>query len=130
MAETEQDIEQQRAEVREYLAKIRKTVEEANALVDQTDLRLKETDRLLASMGLTREQVSGFKFTREQRLAAHEELQRMGLPPIEDDEASFDFDAAVDEVRAGQIETAGDGEGDVVEARRRKFGNFMQEYRL
>lgn len=130
MAEGDADIERDREEVREYLSRIRKTIEESNALVDQTNLRLAETDRLLAAQGLTREQVSGFKFTREQRLAANEELRRMGLPVIEDDEAAFDFDAAMEEVRAGQLETADGQEGDVVDERRRKFGNFMQAYRL
>lgn len=130
MAEGNADIERNREEIREYLSRIRKTIEESNALVDQTNLRLAETDRLLAAQGLTREQVRGFKFTREQRLAANEELQRMGLPVIEDDEAAFDFDAAMDEVRAAQLETADGQEGDVVDERRRKFGNFMQTYRL
>lgn len=119
-----------RQELDECLAKIRRTIADSNELIAQAELRIAETDRLLASQGLTREQVMNFKFSREQRLAVNEELRRMGLPPIEDDEAAFDFETAVEEVRAGQLETAGDGTGDVVEDRRRKFGNFMQEFRL
>lgn len=123
---TEQDV-------REYLAKIRKTIAESEAVVTQAQLRIQETDRFLASQGLTREQVMGFKFTKEQRLAANEELRRRGLPPIEEDEASFDFDAATADLRASQLEIGPeeDGKGsDMLAERQRKFGNFMQEYRL
>lgn len=123
--------EKPKESIDEYLARIRKTIADSRELVSQAELRIAETDRLLAKEGLTREEVMAFKFTREQRLAVNEELQRRGLPPIEDDESSFDFDAAVEEVRAGQLEVGGDDSGeDVVESRRRKFGNFMQEFRL
>ena len=65
----------------EYLARIRKTIAESEALVSQTELRMRETDRLLESQGLTREQVLAMRFTREQKLAVNEELKRRGLPP-------------------------------------------------
>lgn len=114
----------------EYLARIRKTIADSRELVSQAELRIAETDRLLEKEGLTREEVLSFRFTHEQRLAVNEELKRCGLPPIEDEEASFDFDAAAEEVRAGQLEVGGGDGVDIVEDRRRKFGNFMQQYRL
>ena len=46
----------------EYLARIRKTIAESEALVAQTELRMRETDRLLESQGLTREQVLSLRF--------------------------------------------------------------------
>ena len=58
------------AEVKEYLATIRKTVADSQAAIDAAQLRLKETDRLLESQGLTREQVLNFKVTPTHRLAA------------------------------------------------------------
>lgn len=129
----EKSISEQQREVREYLANIRKTIAQSQALVTEAELRIKETDRFLERYGLTREQVMDFKFTREQRLAVNEELRRLGLPPVEEDEASFDFDAATAEVRAAQLETAPEGNGsgnDLLAERQRKFGTFMQEYRL
>jgi len=117
------------SEVDEYLARIRKTVAESEALIAEANLRIAETDRLLASQGLTRQQVLDMQFTREQRLAVNEQLRLMGLPPIEDDETAFDFDAATEAVRAGTLEPTPDDAGDPV-ARQRKFDNFMQAYRL
>jgi len=114
--------------VDEYLAKIRKTIAESNALVDQAKLRIAETDRLLASQGLTREQVLGFNVTRDQMLAVNEELRRRGLPPLEEDEAAFDFRAATEQLRAVQAEDV--VSQDELAERQRKFGVFMQEYRL
>lgn len=129
---SEQEAEK-KAEVREYLAKIRKSIADAEAVVSAAELRIKETDRFLEAQGLTREQVLNFKFTREQRLAVNEELRRLGLPPVDDDEAAFNFDAATAEVRAAQLETAPDESAsgqDALAERQRKFGTFMQEYRL
>ncbi len=78
----------------EYLARIRKTIAESEALVEQAELRMHETDRLLESQGLTREQVMALRFTKEQKLAVNEELKRRGLPPLEDDGAEVDDDPA------------------------------------
>ena len=116
-------------EVKEYLAGIRKTIAESNAMVEQARLRIQETDRLLESQGLTREQVLGFKVSPEAMLAANEELRRRGLPPIEADDASFDFAAATDELRAADRAPT-PPPGDELAERQRKFGAFMQEYRL
>lgn len=115
-------------EVKEYLAKIRKTIAESNAMIEQANLRIQETDRLLASQGLTREQVKNFRVSRDQVQLANEELRRRGLPPIEQDDAAFDFRAAMEEVRAAEPEDA--VTSDELAERQRKFGNFMQEYRL
>lgn len=117
------------AEVKDYLAGIRKTIADSEALVEQARLRIAETDRLLAAQGLTREQVLGFKVTRDQLLVVNEELRRRGLPPLEDDEAAFDFRAATDELRAAE-RPAAPSAGDELAERQRKFGVFMQDYRL
>ena len=117
------------AEVKDYLAGIRKTIADSEALVEQARLRIVETDRLLAAQGLTREQVLGFKVTRDQLLVVNEELRRRGLPPLEDDEAAFDFRAATDELRAAD-RPAAPSAGDELAERQRKFGVFMQDYRL
>lgn len=117
------------AEVKDYLAGIRKTIADSEALVEQARLRIAETDRLLASQGLTREQVLGFRVTRDQLLVVNEELRRRGLPPIEDDEAAFDFRAATDGLRAADRPAAPPA-GDELAERQRKFGVFMQDYRL
>lgn len=119
-------------EIKEYLAKIRKSIAESEALVEQAGLRIQETDRFLASQGLTREEVLKFNPTREQLLAVNEELRRRGLPPLEDDEAAFNFDAATDELRrVAQVDAETEtGNTDELAARQRKFGTFMQQYRI
>ena len=118
-------------EIQEYLAKIRKTIADSESLIAQADLRIAETDRLLASQGLTREEVMNFQVTREQKLAVNEELRRRGLPPIEEDEAAFSFDAATAELRdAASIPDGPAGSDDELAERQRKFGTFMQQYRI
>ena len=118
-------------EIREYLAKIRKTIADSEALIAQADLRIAETDRLLESQGLTREQVLNFEVTREQKLAVNEELRRRGLPPIEEDEAAFSFDAATAELRgAASLSDGPAASDDELAERQRKFGTFMQQYRI
>ena len=125
MADKERDIEA-------YLARIRKTIADSNAAVSQAELRIAETDRLLAAQGLTREQVLGFKFTGEQKLAVNEELKRRGLPPIEDE-----MDGIADGLREDQFSgrpampnfEAGDAQGDL-ENRQRKFGMMMKPFQL
>ena len=121
-------------EIKEYLAKIRKSIAESEALVEQASLRIQETDRFLAQQGLTREHVLNMSFTREQILAVNEELRRRGLPPVEDDEAAFSFDAATDELRRaasvqGGLEAEA-GSSDELADRQRKFGTFMQQFRI
>ena len=66
-----------------YLARIRKTIEASNRLVEQVGLRIRETDRMLEQQGLTREQVMAMHFSEAQMEAANAELKRRGLDPIE-----------------------------------------------
>lgn len=126
--------EEQKARERldELLARTRKNIAESQALVEQAELRIAETDRYLAEHGLTREQVSNMRFTREQKLAVNEELRRRGLPPLEDDDSAYDFDAAAAEFRDETLlETVASDPGeDALSERRRKFNNFMQAYRI
>ena len=125
--------ENRKEDVEMTLARARKTVAESRTLLEQVNLRLQETDRFLAKQGLTREQVRNMRFTKEQRLLANAELKRRGLPPIEDDDLDADFDAATAAVRAAQLELPPDpGESgrDMLAERQRKFGNFMQTYRI
>ena len=116
-------------EVEDYLAKIRKTIADSQAVIDAANLRIQETDRLLESQGLTREQVLNFKVTPEHRLAVNEELRRRGLPPLEEDDASSSFDAATAELR-GQADAPEFVLDDELAERQRRFGNLMHEFRI
>lgn len=116
-------------EVEEYLARIRKTIADSQAVIDAANLRIQETDRLLESQGLTREQVLDFKVTPEHRLAVNEELRRRGLPPLEDDESASSFDAATAELRGTGGEPFVSPDDELAE-RQRRFGNLMHEFRL
>ena len=116
-----------------YLARIRKTIADSNALVSKVELRIAETDRMLAEQGLTREQVRNFRFSGEQKLVVNEELKRRGLPPIEDDE--FDDpviephgDSSVGRPAMPNFE-AGDVQSDL-ENRQKKFGMMMKPFQL
>lgn len=133
-------MEKTQEEINEYLAKIRRTVSESEALLAAVQLRFEETDRLLAANGLTREQILEWHPTKEQRLALNEELRKQGLPPLEENEDFVDFDSATAQVRAEKPpveeppveENSGDGasQGSEIEMRQKKFNNFMQELRL
>lgn len=121
-----------------YLARIRRTIEESNRLVAEAELRIAETDRMLARQGLTREQVLGFRFTGEQRLAVNEELRRQGLPELEfGDEgedgaapaAAFPEDAYAGRPAAPNFVPEGSS-GEDLENRRRKFGMMMKPFQL
>lgn len=116
-------------EIKEYLAKIRKTIDESNALIEQAKLRIAETDRFLEQQGLTREEVLKYNPTREQIIAVNEELKRRGLPPLQEDELSLSFDSATEALRNAEMPTETPVDDELAE-RRRKFGNFMQEFRL
>ena len=116
----------------EYLARIRKTIAESEALVQQTELRMRETDRMLESQGLTREQLLSVRFTREQKLAVNEELKRRGLPPLDDADEDPPPDPAPTVpagVPAASNVPVADSQGDL-ENRRRKFGMMMKPFSL
>lgn len=117
-------------DVKEYLARIRKTVEASKALMESVDLRLKETDRLLEAQGLTRDEIRKMRFTSEQRELANAELKRLGLDPIEADDTAMDFDLATANYRESFGDSADAEDESVLEARQRKFGTFMQQFRL
>ena len=133
MAVSEFDMKRQRDEIQEYLAKIRKTVAESEAMAQQVELRLQETDRLLASQGLTREQVLSFRFTDEQRELVNRELQRRGLGRLDftDHES---FDDLTDAMRAKTDDAPAEApqaeRRDEVEERADRFRMMMREYRV
>ena len=76
MAEREKDV-------KEYLARIRKTIADSERVVSQAALRIAETDRLLERQGLTREQVMAMHFSEAQIESVNAELRRRGLDPLE-----------------------------------------------
>ena len=117
-----------RDEIEELLARTRKNIAESRELVSQAELRIAETDRFLAQHGLTREQVMNMRFTPAQKLAVNEELQRMGLPPIEEDQAAYDFNAATAELRDASQQ--GDGADNSPADRARKLTPLMYDIRL
>ena len=112
-------------EVESFLAGIRKTIADSEKLIESTRLRIAETDRMLESQGLTREQVLSLEFTPEQRLRVNEELRRLGLPPIEDGEVR-DFDSAASDLSES---VAGSAEVTFAE-RSRRFDSLMHGFRL
>ena len=112
-------------EVEEYLASIRQTIAKSENLIAEAELRMAETDRFLEAQGLTREQVLNLKLTGEQRRLVDEELKRRGLPGLEEDEAT----GAPPVFGATPSWGAQDTQGDL-DNRRRKFGAFMQQFRM
>jgi len=113
-----------REEIEATLKRARKTVAAAKALMAEADLRIQETDRFLAKQGLTREQVMAMQFTAEQRALVNEELKRKGLPPLDDEVApASDFDSGRRLPEATEAPTT-------VGERQRRFGTFMQQFRI
>ena len=133
MTESGDDIKRRQADIEEHLAKIRKTVAESEAMVQQVELRIQETDRLLASQGLTREQVLGFRFTDEQRELVNRELERHGFGRLDfaDPEG---FDAKTEQLRnVSDAEPAEDRPTESMvdlDERARRFQMMMNEYRV
>lgn len=129
MTELEEDTEK-------YLAKIRKTIKDSKNLMEQAELRIAETDRLLAEQGVTREQIRKMTFTPEQIKAVNEELERRGLPKIESDLVP---QAAQDPVPLSEatpvkpaptvVPDSSDVDADPVN-RSRKFNVMMQRFKL
>ena len=112
-------------DVQAYLARIRRTIAESENLVSQAELRIAETDRMLESQGLTREQVLNLKLSGEQRRLVDEELRRRGLPGLEEDEARGGMPVYDATPSWGAQDTQGD-----LDNRRRKFGALMQQFRM
>ena len=119
-----------------YLARIRRTIAESSRLVEQAGLRMAETDRLLESQGLTREQVMGFRFTAAQREAVNEELRRRGMEPLEDEIGSLE------DWRAGGVDRsapfpnfptsdpASSQPSNELAERQKKFGMMMKPFQI
>ncbi len=129
MQTTDEKNEALRRETQAYLAKIRRTIQAGKEMVASVDLRLAETDRLLAQEGLTREQVANLTFTAEQKAAVEAELKRRGLPSLSEIESE---EARPREIRGGGTPPAPDAvERDgTAENRRKKFGVMMQQFRM
>jgi hypothetical protein len=110
-----------------YLARIRRTIEESNRLVEQVGLRIRETDRMLEQQGLTREQVMAMRFSDAQIEAANEELKRRGMDPLEQWEAGG---AAAQEASVPAPDPADAAGGDELAERQRKFGMMMKPFQI
>ena len=120
------------AETKAYLDKIARTVAESKAIISQVELRMAETDRMLASQGLTREDVQTMTFTPEQLNAVNRELKRRGMAPLD-----------AEEILNRQEDTQVAGDGAAAESRQatetpeenlgnrqKKFSMMMNKLRL
>ena len=117
-------------DVQAYLARIRRTIAESENLVSQAELRIAETDRMLESQGLTREQVLNFHFTQAQREAANEELRRRGLEPIEWDEGDGMGHEMDDASRVSGLASEDSASDSEFAERQRKFGMMMKPFQI
>ena len=116
-------------DVQAYLARIRKTIAESENLVSQAELRIAETDRMLESQGLTREQVLNFHFTEVQREAVNEELKRRGLDPLAEWESDIGRDA-LDEPHVSNLASEDFAPDAELAERQRKFGMMMKPFQI
>ena len=116
-------------DVQAYLARIRKTIAESENLVSQAELRIAETDRMLESQGLTREQVLNFHFTQAQREAVNEELKRRGLDPLAEWESDIGRDA-LDEPHVSNLASEDFAPDAELAERQRKFGLMMKPFQI
>ena len=115
-------------ETKAYLARIRKTIEESSRLVEQVDLRIRETDRMLEQQGLTREQVMQMRFSDAQLEAVNEELKRRGLDPLEKWAMTDSGEPDVPYVSGlASDDVAPDAE---LAERQRKFGMMMKPFQI
>lgn len=128
-------------ETEAYLARIRRTIAESSRLVEQAHLRIAETDRMLESQGLTREQVMNFRFTDEQREAVNRELVRQGMEPLEDDDGLMyarreTLDMGAEDMRHETLDAsrvsglASQDASDELAERQRKFGMMMKPFQI
>ena len=124
-------------DIEAYLAGIRKTIADSNAVVAQAELRIQETDRMLAQQGLTREQVLAMQFSEDQVRAANEELRRRGMEPFDDEAVAMltqpqnQLGDPVSEAASGSpIAGPDDASGTELENRQRKFGMMMKPFQI
>ena len=115
-------------DVQAYLARIRKTIADSENLVSQARLRIAETDRMLESQGLTREQVMEMHFSAAQMEAVNAELKRRGMDPLEElpETERFEPDYGSPTPAAGDV-AASNAE---LENRQRKFGMMMKPFQI
>lgn len=121
--QTAEDARRKAFEIRAQIEKVRRTVAASEAMTEQVERRIRETDELLASQGLTREQVLAFRFTDEQRDLVNAELRRLGLPTLD-----VEFGAGVD--APAVVESAPEGGEDALEARAGKLRMMAQSFRV
>ena len=115
-------------ETKAYLARIRKTIEESNRIVEQAGLRIRETDRMLEQHGLTREQVMAMRFSDAQLDAVNEELKRRGLDPLE--KWAMNDSEAPDEPPVSSIAPEDFAPDAGLAERQRKFGMMMKPFHI
>lgn len=106
-----------KSEVTSYLEKIQKSISESEALVEQAERRIAETDELLARVGVTREELRRMRPTPEQIQVVNEELARRGIEPLE---------IVEEHVPNEEIVAAEEG----LEHRKLQFGAMMNGVRL
>ena len=121
-------------ETEAYLARIRRTIAESNRLVEAVGLRMAETDRMLESQGLTREQVMNFRFTENQLEAVNRELVRLGMDPLEEEPSVYTglnsgLDSDTPIVAPPEAREDGPAGGELAE-RQRKFGMMMKPFQI
>lgn len=125
-----------------YLARIRRTIAESSRLVEQAQLRIAETDRMLESQGLTREQVMGFRFSEEQRELVNRELARRGMEPVDWDFGGQDTgggdpqpqtfkpsELQPSDPQASSLRPSSAPDAELAE-RQRKFGMMMKPFQI
>lgn len=121
---SEQERTLSSAETEAYLARIRETIKKSELLIEQAELRIRETDRLLEEQGLTREDVAhlldGVEVPAELRERIEAELAAQDGIVEEERRAAL---ARLQEERGGAEET-GSAEAS------RHFGPLMRQFRL
>ena len=123
-------------DIQSYLARIRKTIADGERMVSQAELRMAETDRMLAQQGLTREQVMNFRFTEAQREAVNEELRRRGMEPLEDEIVSLEdwrvggVDRSAPFPNFPTSDLASSQPSNELAERQKKFGMMMKPFQI
>ena len=116
----------------EHLARIRKTIEESNRIVEQANLRIRETDRMLEQQGLTREQVMAMRFSDAQFEAVNAELRRRGMEPLErlDGGEGAGCGGIAEGSYSTRLASEDSAPGDELAERQRKFGMMMKPFHI
>ena len=123
------DQPKSQSEIDSYLSMIRKTIADSERLVSQAELRIAETDRMLAQQGLTREQVMAMNFSPSQIDAANAELKRLGFEPVELEEEADMRRETIDASRISSL-ASDSASGSELAERQRKFGMMMKPFHI